>query len=68
MQHDLKDFDHGPLSEQELLRIRRLLQSDDRARWFWASFRIWLGWLIAAPGALYAAYAAIMRFFGIDAR
>jgi len=65
---ELDDFDRSPLSDQEVAKLRRILRDDDRARWFWASARIWLGWIIAAPAALYAAYAAVMRFFGIDAR
>lgn len=62
------DFPDGELSEHEIKRLRRLLRDDDRARWMWASFRIWLGWAIAAPAAIYAAYAAVMRLLGTDVR
>ena len=60
------DVSSEPLSENELKAIRRIILADGRAKWLWASLRIWASWVVGAPVALYAAYAAIQKFLGID--
>ena len=62
------DVSSAPLSEVELRQIRRIIIADNRAAWLWASLRIWAGWLVGAPVAIYAAWAAVQKLFGIDTK
>ena len=49
------DFSDGPLTPQEIKRVRQVLQSDDRARWFWSSTRTIALWITAVTVGLAAA-------------
>lgn len=44
----------GPLSEAELTEVRRILESDRRAKWLWASIRGTLAWVAAVIAGLVA--------------
>lgn len=44
---DLEEYSGEPLTALENKKMRRLLESDDRAHWFWSSSRIWLGAIAA---------------------
>jgi hypothetical protein len=50
------------LTPDEIEYIRELIESDKRARWFWTSIRIWLGWLSGTLVALYAIWDQIEKF------
>ena len=52
---ELEDFDRGPLSELENRKIRKILRDQERMEWFWASARIWIGWIAAGVASIYAA-------------
>ncbi len=45
---DDHEFSDEPLKPEENRRMRRLLRDEDRARWFWSTTRIWLGYITAA--------------------
>jgi len=64
-QENNDDVPDGPLTERELRLVRRIIIADSRAQWFWATARIWVGWIVGAPPALYVMYQAIQHFFGI---
>lgn len=51
-----EEFEDTPLTPDENRRMRRLLRDEDRARWFWRTVRIWLGWI--AGGLVSAAVIA----------
>lgn len=51
---DLDEFDPDPLTELENKKIRKIIRDQERMEWFWASARIWVGWLAAGGAALYA--------------
>lgn len=42
---DDADLPTGPLSEAEVLELRRIIQEEKYAKWFWASFRQWALWI-----------------------
>lgn len=56
---------HRPFSDKEIELLRKLLESNARMEWLWASLRIWAGWVIGAPVAGYAAWEAIQHFMGV---
>lgn len=45
-------YSSGPLTEAECREIRRIIESDGRARWFWATARTWAVWVAAVVGGL----------------
>lgn len=48
MQKDLDEYPDDPLTEIERKKVRRMMESDDRAHWFWTNSRVWLGWVSGA--------------------
>lgn len=52
---ELDEFDPAPLTELENKKIRKIIRDQERMEWFWASARIWIGWLAAGGAAMYAA-------------
>lgn len=62
----MDEFEPGPLSDAEIKRLRRILQNDDRMRWFWVSARLWAGWIAGSLAAVWASYTAIRKFVGLD--
>lgn len=51
----------GPLNDQELQSLRRIIRDDDRARFLWATLRIWGTWIGAVVAALYASWDVLAR-------
>lgn len=43
-----EEFSDAPFTPDENRRFRRLLRDEDRARWFWSTVRIWVGYFTAA--------------------
>lgn len=48
---DLEEYSGEPLTALENKKMRRLLEEDDRAHWFWSSSRIWIGTVAGAVTA-----------------
>lgn len=44
---DLDEYPDTPLSPLENQKMRRMLEEDDRAHWFWSASRIWIGTVAA---------------------
>ena len=53
---------HNRLTVAEIEYLREFIESDKRARWFWTSIRIWLGWLSGTMVALYAIWDQVEKF------
>jgi len=51
--------DDRPLTPEELVKLRELLEKDARVVWFWSTFRVWT---IGIATALAAGYALIQGF------
>ena len=47
-----------PLSETELRHLRRIMKSDEHARWLWSSARTWASWITIVIAGIYAAKSA----------
>lgn len=45
---DLDEYSGEPLTVTENRKMRRLLEQDERAHWFWSSSRIWIGMIAGA--------------------
>jgi hypothetical protein len=54
----------GPLTEQELTAIRRLLRDEDRAKFFWREVRRWGGYGAAVVTSVYVGWDTIVRVVG----
>lgn len=48
-----------PLNELERKTLRHMIRQQDRLAWFWATLRIWTGWLVGA----YALYEVLLKLF-----
>jgi hypothetical protein len=46
-----------PLSEEELIALRDMLEKERRTVWFWSTLRVWAGWAAGIIGAYFAAKA-----------
>jgi hypothetical protein len=42
------NFSDAAFSPEENKRFRRMLRDEERARWFWSTVRIWVGYFTAA--------------------
>jgi hypothetical protein len=60
---DDDEISSEPLSKSEIRQLRRGLIAEHHARWFFASIRIWAGWIAAAiigAGGIWTAVSKIM--------
>lgn len=48
-----------PLTDEELMDLRAMLEKERRIVWFWSTMRVWAGWLAAVVGAYFAAKALL---------
>jgi len=62
MTTDEHDVHSGPLSEDEVKQIRRIIRDEDRMRWLWATARIWSAYCSAAIIGAYGLYEIGMKF------
>lgn len=46
-----------PFSDEELAELRLMLEEDRRAKWVWATLRVWAGWGLGLVAAYIAAKA-----------
>lgn len=51
----------GPLTENELQALRRIIRDEDRARWFWREARRWGGYGAALIMGVYASWDFIVK-------
>jgi len=49
-----------PLTEEEIIKLRKILQQDDRVEWFWATARKFAAWFFGAM-AVIVAFRADLR-------
>ena len=45
-----------PLSDEEIIRVRQILMSDERSRWLMATIRIWAAWIAGVLLAVTVGY------------
>jgi hypothetical protein len=57
-----EEYPGGPFTEVERRRLRRMMEADDRVRWFWATARYW----VISMGAVATAWLAMKQWI-IDA-
>lgn len=55
------DLPNGPLTDQELRRLRSLLRDEDRTKFFWRTLRIWVGWGSGVIGAIWVGWETIAK-------
>lgn len=53
----------APLDDEELAKIRDIIKSQDRARWFYANMRIWATWISAFIVGTWAVLEVFGKFF-----
>ena len=44
-----------PLTDDELIALRIMLEKERRTVWLWSTLRVWAGWIVAVAGAYFAA-------------
>ena len=54
-------MNHDPLSKDEIAKLRELLDSQQRAEWFWKQARIWATWVSATIVGTYAIYETVIK-------
>jgi hypothetical protein len=57
------DLDAGPLSEVEVMRLRKLLRADDRATWARKQIMTFTPWVVGLVSGLWAAWEFITKHF-----
>jgi hypothetical protein len=57
------DVDAGPLSDAEVMRLRKLLRADDRATWARKQIMTFTPWVVAVVSAGWAAVDYIVKHF-----
>lgn len=53
------------LSEDEIKRVREILEKEARVVWFWATVRQWAAWCAAVATAVYFLRDAIAAAFKV---
>lgn len=43
-----------PFTEEEIIKIRAILEKEERIVWFWSTMRVWAGWVVGIVGAYFA--------------
>lgn len=61
MEQISEEEDLRPLSRKEIASVRDLLDRDRRARWLWASLRVWALWIAAVLGAWVVGWESLGR-------
>lgn len=51
--------DPPPLTDEEVVELRAMLEKEKRTVWFWATLRVWAGWIAAVAGAYFAGKALL---------
>lgn len=49
----------GEFSPEERRELRRILETQARTEWLWATLRIWAIWIAAVVGGIYALLAIL---------
>lgn len=50
-----------PLTEEEIVKIRAIIDSDEKMKWLWASLRTWAIWITAIVGGVYVGWDFIKK-------
>jgi len=61
--NEQQDVSGAPLTREERKQLRQMLKDDDRARWLWATVRIWGAYIGGILIGIYTLEDPIMRFF-----
>lgn len=61
VEHDMADREYStdPLNDAELREIRRIIETQRRTEWFFATIRVWAMWIAAVLGGAYVLLAAL---------
>ena len=51
-----------PLTDEEMVKVRRILEADDRARWLWSTARVWATWIAAIALGATAGWDVLSKF------
>lgn len=46
------EYASDPLTERELQDVRRIIEADRRAVWFWSTIRTWATWTAVVVGGV----------------
>lgn len=56
-----KDDEERQLTPAERAAIRKLLESQERVVWFWATVRVWAVWIAAVVGGFTLGWDALKK-------
>lgn len=54
--------DYRELTASERKRLRKILESQERAEWLWSTIRIWALWISGITAGIYAIGEFLSRF------
>lgn len=52
-----------PLTDEEISKLRLIIEHDERIGWLWAGVRRWAAWISAVIVGAYATYDVVWKFF-----
>ena len=59
------DDDLKELTPSERKKIRKIIEGQERAEWFWSTIRIWALWISGIVGGVYALFEFLGKFIKI---
>lgn len=51
------------LTNEEIERLRKIIEDDERMKWLWSSARVWAGWIGGALAGYVLFKENIIKFF-----
>lgn len=58
---ELETEDERPFTATERREMRQMLEREKRVIWFWATTRVWAGWIAALVAAYFATKSIIIE-------
>ena len=58
---ELETEDERPFTATERREMRQMLEREKRVIWFWATTRVWAGWIAALVAAYFATKSVIVE-------
>jgi hypothetical protein len=58
---ELETEDERPFTATERREMRQMLEREKRVIWFWATTRVWAGWIAALVAAYFATKSVIIE-------
>ncbi len=58
---ELETEDERPFTAAERREMRQMLEREKRVIWFWATTRVWAGWIAALVAAYFATKSVIIE-------